>query len=300
MSISKKLWYGFQSLLKKFGLSYFFYQLAMLVVPQSNFFCGLFDWLDKRSSMPAILASKQFFEDNADRVEQNLSLLADDESRRVYQNLVLYRGSRDRHYVKPIMSKCTTTYFAEDLIIPRNGECFFDCGGFAGENSIYFQNYLKKRGCEAPSIIAVEPDPENYKHLVKSLKKKIKNTVHTFPLGVWNEDAVLKFQDNLNASCKVDDAGSAKIKVTTIDHLSAQTGLAVTYIKMDIEGCELQALAGAAQTIKRFHPRLAIAIYHNDGQMLELIEYIHQNYPDYQLHVRHYSGTYMETVLYCL
>ena len=55
----------------------------------------------------------------------------------------------------------------------------------------------------------------------------------------------------------------------------------VTYIKMDVEGAELNSLIGAHKTIKREHPRLAISIYHSDDDMLNIIEYIKENYPLY-------------------
>lgn len=58
----------------------------------------------------------------------------------------------------------------------------------------------------------------------------------------------------------------------------------VTYIKMDVEGAELNSLIGAHKTIKREHPRLAISIYHSDD-MLNIIEYIKENYPFYILDI---------------
>ena len=52
-------------------------------------------------------------------------------------------------------------------------------------------------------------------------------------------------------------------KPVFLDAIVARFGLPrVDFIKMDIEGSEKQALAGAAQTLKRFKPRMALAAYH--------------------------------------
>jgi hypothetical protein len=54
-----------------------------------------------------------------------------------------------------------------------------------------------------------------------------------------------------------------QIAVTTIDNLATELTLGkVDFIKMDIEGAEPKALAGARRTLARDHPRMAICIYH--------------------------------------
>lgn len=73
-----------------------------------------------------------------------------------------------------------------------------------------------------------------------------------------------------------------------------------TFIKMDIEGMEWDALHGAVETIKRNHPKLAICIYHSDEDMIRIVEYIHEIAPEYKLYVRHHSKREYETVLYAV
>lgn len=60
------------------------------------------------------------------------------------------------------------------------------------------------------------------------------------------------------------------------------------------------ALTGTHETILKFRPRLAISIYHSDEDMVEIIQRISRNYPFYDLYVRHYTGFFAETVLYCI
>jgi len=297
----KKIWDSIHRFMTKTGLTYVYYWLGPYLIPQSKILCWLLDYFDRRGAMDKILQSKKFFEDNAARIKKNLALFSDDESRHVYENIILYRGSRDRKYVKAAMkSKYNAMYFDSDIITPQNGECFLDCGAFWGENSIAYQKFLKKHGCENPKVIAIEPDAKNFEHMVKNLRKKMKNEIHTFHCGVWSKEANLSFQSNINTSCKISKDGGIQIHVKTIDSIVEQTGLEVTYLKMDVEGSEMEALKGAEQTITRFRPKLALSIYHSDEHMLEIIEYIHEKYPAYKLYVRHYTGFFAETVLYCV
>ena len=67
---------------------------------------------------------------------------------------------------------------------------------------------------------------------------------------------------------------------------------------MDIEGSEMEALKGAADTIRRDKPLCAIRTYHKPGDMLEISNYLKQLVPEYQFAIRHYAVTADETVLY--
>jgi hypothetical protein len=71
--------------------------------------------------------------------------------------------------------------------------------------------------------------------------------------------------------------------VTTIDHLVSARGLnQVDFIKMDIEGSEQQALAGASGTLMQFKPRLAIASYHRIDDHLRIPEIVLKANPAYR------------------
>mgnify|MGYP002517000463 FL=1 len=72
----------------------------------------------------------------------------------------------------------------------------------------------------------------------------------------------------------------------------------VTFIKMDIEGAEMEALEGAKRTIKKNRPKLAISIYHKEDDLWEIPYYVLSRYPWSKIYMRHYSLTTNETVLY--
>ena len=79
----------------------------------------------------------------------------------------------------------------------------------------------------------------------------------------------------------------------------------VDYIKMDIEGAEPIALKGAIETIKKFKPKLAIAIYHSTGKhgmddFVNIPAYINNLDLGYKLYLGHYTIHSEETVLFAI
>ena len=78
----------------------------------------------------------------------------------------------------------------------------------------------------------------------------------------------------------------------------------VDFIKMDIEGAELEALKGAKSTISDHRPQLAVAIYHvgynNSSDLYEIPLYLSNNLENYTFRLGHYSTEIYETVLYAI
>ena len=73
----------------------------------------------------------------------------------------------------------------------------------------------------------------------------------------------------------------------------------MTYLKMDIEGAEMEALRGAEKTIRAFSPTLAISIYHSPEDMMDIPEYVHSTFPAISYTYGPSREAY-ETVLYAI
>jgi len=100
-----------------------------------------------------------------------------------------------------------------------------------------------------------------------------------------------------NACSDICESGSTVIRTMPIDRVAREK---VTFIKMDVEGAELESLMGAHDTILRDRPKLAVCIYHKYEDMVRIPLYIKSLAPDYRLYVRHYSNNASETVLYAV
>lgn len=90
-------------------------------------------------------------------------------------------------------------------------------------------------------------------------------------------------------------------KVITVDSIDNVCGKdRVTFIKMDIEGSEAEALRGAEKTIRRDKPRLAISLYHKPQDYFEIPFLIKEMVPEYKLYIRHHKPGKNDTVLYAV
>ncbi|MBN2095718.1 MAG: FkbM family methyltransferase [Candidatus Aenigmarchaeota archaeon] len=146
----------------------------------------------------------------------------------------------------------------------KKGDVVIDAGAYLGN----FSKYASERVGEAGKVIAFEPDPENFKKLKQNLIG-FKNVI-LVQKGLFDFDGKITLNRNpifgSLASSVIDNKGSKysfKISVATLDNEIKRLGLpSVDFIKMDIEGAELEAFKGMEQTLDKYHPNLAIACYH--------------------------------------
>lgn len=90
---------------------------------------------------------------------------------------------------------------------------------------------------------------------------------------------------------------SVQVPVTTID--GATDGDA-TFIKLEIEGSELQALRGARETIARNRPKMSIAMYHKPEDLETLLHFVVETGQDYKLGFRQHNPLCPDAmVMYC-
>jgi FkbM family methyltransferase len=147
----------------------------------------------------------------------------------------------------------------------KPSDIVLDCGANAG---VFAKKAL---AAGAARVIAIEPVPDNLACLRRNLAKEIADgRVTIVEQGVWNKEDVLEmYQEaqNFASHSFVIDREKRGVKVrlplTTIDKLVDDLKLPrVDFIKMDIEGAERQALQGGRQTLAKFHPRMALCVYH--------------------------------------
>ena len=168
-----------------------------------------------------------------------------------------------------------------------NENCvYFDCGAFDGDT---IKSFIDCSNNKYKKIFGVEADPANFEKLKNFVKKNNYSNVEIFNCGVWNEKGVLSFNSNNDMSSAVsfDGSGETSIAVDTIDNIL--NGEPATFIKMDIEGSELNALKGAAKTIKENKPVLAICVYHKAADLITIPQFIKSLHEDYKFYMRYHT-----------
>lgn len=184
-------------------------------------------------------------------------------------------------------------YFDMEIVKPANHEVFIDGGSLDGGDS---RNFVVWCNGKYNSIYAFEPDKQNLDKMQATAEEIMGFEI--CPVGLWNKKDVLKFSSGNAENCSISEDGDISIDVDSIDNVLS--GKPATFIKMDIEGSELKALEGAAETIRKYRPKLAICVYHKPEDIIEIPKKILELNPNYKLWLRHYSYVDTETVLYAV
>lgn len=160
----------------------------------------------------------------------------------------------------------------------------------AGANIGVFTRKALQSG--AKLVIAIEPAPENVESLRRNFAAEIAaDRVRVEAVGVWDAESELSLNIDPDTSTRNGFVGTfgavaatVKVPVLTIDALVLRNHLEkVDFIKLDIEGAEKRALAGAAVLLSRSQPRLAIATEHLDDDAAAIPALIRGRYPQYKL-----------------
>lgn len=190
-------------------------------------------------------------------------------------------------------------YFDSDIILSQltENETFIDAGSLDLTTSIYF---AEKSNYKYKEIIAFEPNPVQFPVCVDA--SKANENVKIYPYGLWNENTKLSFYNSGDAGgariIKEPSENTQIVNVVSLDNIL--DGEKASFIKMDVEGAELTALIGAKETIKKYHPKLAISLYHKPEDIWEIPSYILPLNNEYKIYIRHYTLYRNETVLYAV
>lgn len=189
-------------------------------------------------------------------------------------------------------------YFIPELPI-RHDEAFVDAGAFVGDTlSEFIQKLPEQIDPERMTYYAFECSRGNSMALQATIENLEPNfPVEIFDIACWNKREKLIFPDHMQDGGAVNCIKEGiEVQADLLDDILA--GKRVSWIKMDIEGAELQALEGCSELIRRNKPRLSICIYHELEHLYKIPLFIHSLRNDYRLLLRHHSEREGETVLY--
>lgn len=94
--------------------------------------------------------------------------------------------------------------------------------------------------------------------------------VNVFETALWNREETVTFR-TIGAMSSIESAShlagklnfTERVATITLDEWCQRTDLPrVDLVKMDIEGSEIEAIAGAKRTLSRFKPELLVMAYH--------------------------------------
>ena len=190
-------------------------------------------------------------------------------------------------------------WFQRDAIRiqPEEGDVLIDAGACFGDTALAFADAVGPSG----QVHAFEPVPKQRQVLSHNLaaNPELAKRICDHPFATGDKSGKeLRFIDG-GACAQSSSAGTIPVETLSIDDMVRKERLGkVDFIKMDIEGAETDALRGAAETIERFRPKLAISVYHSLDDLIDLPQLVHSLLPDYRLYLEHHTMHHEETVLY--
>jgi FkbM family methyltransferase len=189
-------------------------------------------------------------------------------------------------------------YFPDDLFSFTPDEVFVDCGAFDGDS---LKSFIRRRGDNFKKYIALEPDPVNLKNLetdISSMRPSLKNKITIYPLAATDRRGKLRFDATGTAAATISEAGTIEINCAPLDEILANSH--PTYIKMDIEGAEFDALLGAKQIIQKLKPVLAISVYHQQNHLWRIPMIVRSFCDQYSFFLRPHNEEAWDLILYAI
>ena len=239
------------------------------------------------------IITRSFIELHREWLEHFYHNLQDQHSKDSFVAYLASKVLQDMRFLPPVFEK--TQYFPRGIFELTHDESYFDCGAFTGDTVAEF---LKATGNLYRHIWAVEPDTTNCNRLIQYIKDENLSDIDVIRKGVYSHTGKLPFQETGSMLSMLADDAQHCIEVDTIDHIAA--GNPVTYIKMDVEGAEMEALKGAEQTIRQYKPVLGISIYHKQWDLINIPQYIKMLVPEYKFYFRVHKKLAIDTVLYAV
>jgi FkbM family methyltransferase len=187
-------------------------------------------------------------------------------------------------------------YFPEDIISLTPKEIFIDGGAYNGDT---IELLLEKCSSTFGQIVAFEPDSGNYEQLgsyISGLPEEIGNKIlyKNSALGITKGKICFDAAGTLG-SC-VDPAGSTEVDCVALDEELGS--IEPTFIKLDVEGSELDALSGATRIIQTKAPVLAVCAYHRPADLWRIPLHIANINPEYRFYLRQHKEDGFESVVY--
>ena len=188
-------------------------------------------------------------------------------------------------------------YFPPDLIALRDDEVLVDAGGYDGDT---VRSFIDVSGGRFGKVISFEPDPANLARLhnyVESLDPELARRIEVSGLALGRHDGQVTFAAEGTAAARVSSSSGTTVEMRRLTEVPG--AYATTFYKLDVEGGEPGALAGADPILVANRPILAVSAYHEQGHLWQLPLQLHAVLPsEYEWHLRAYSQEGFDVVLY--
>jgi FkbM family methyltransferase len=245
-------------------------------------------WLTRRSYVTAQM----------DDIAAAEAVWADDASRTLYRSLVAFRctGAYDQP-ISPIATEIQ--YFPSDVPgwLARRPLRVVDCGAYDGDTL----ETMARLGLPVEAVALFEPDTANFARLARTVQDqrgRINAQLMAWPCAVSDRIGVAAFQGSLDEASGLGGDGATTVPTVALDDILV--GWQPTFIKMDVEGAEVEALLGAQSLITQNSASLAVCVYHRPDHLWRIPLMLSKwaALDGYRYYLRAHAHNGFDTVMY--
>ncbi len=245
--------------------------------------------------LPKELSDKGFsyYLEHQQDIQRAFDLMEDDESRSVFTACLKTHMTR-----KPVaipMRPRNEQYIPRDVPLRRGHSRWLSCGASRGDLERLFEQlgFIEE-------FLCFEPDPNQFQDIASYFEghgRHVAKRITILPCAVYNEVPLKPFvYSETSFGSRIVPESAFWVQAVTIDKVVPAFN--PTFLSMDIEGAEGEALKGATRTLRENHPDLAICLYHSPAHLWEIPLLLAQLNPAYRFYLRNYTSFIYETVLY--
>lgn len=238
------------------------------------------------------LSGPDFLRAHVDELNDVYELLADEQSKNCLQQLVRFRlglnpsYSSFRHQEQQYFNSISLSRFKSSPIR------YVDAGAYNGDS------FLSLRSVHQVSVAYLfEPDLKNFSSLVSHLQSGDCNAL-SLPIGLSKCHELLRFRGSQGEAAHLDPQGEDGIILAALDDLLP--GQSVDFIKLDVEGAELNAFVGMKRIFARQRPNIAASCYHRPEDLWVLIKFLHERDLGFSFYFRQHAFNSFDLVLYAV
>ena len=236
-----------------------------------------------------------YYRQREQQIKECFNLFTEEKSKIIYLSFIKGHAAKTKSCFAEMQSD--EKYFPRDVVFRKGYSHYLDCGAYNGENL-----YRLERENVRPDILTVfEPDCVNFtalSELLKARSNNFANHVFSWPSAAWKKTEMTGFIQSGTVGSFISEASDTRVQGLALD--DALAGHKPSFIKMDVEGGEYEALVGAEMLIRRHKPDLAICVYHAVNHIWDLPLLIHSWNLGYTFYLRAHNAYGMGTVLYAV
>lgn len=238
--------------------------------------------------------NSEWFANEKENILNTIDIFDDELSKNIYVETICNRIAP--HLALKSYSDLQTAgeYFGHGLFELTENEVLVDAGAYTGDSLFEFLRVVNKK---YDFIYLFEMEKNNFEILNKKVSDLGLEKILPINKGVYNENRVIEYSGNKGGTNISVNSGNYAEVAKLDDELKDKK---VTFIKMDIEGSEMEALKGAEDIITKQSPKLAISVYHHLSDIWKIPSYIKSISKDgvYKICLRHHSRYVWDTDCY--